>query len=206
MSCYDNLEFHELANVFPMMSDLELADDIKKNGLLERITLFEGKILDGRNRYKASKLASYQFTEKDFVSFNGTREQAIELVISKNILRRHLTSDQRAAIAAELHAKMGKRGPGQPKKELSVNAENTFPSAQEQKQKAAAKMDVSVDKLETASAVLNADKEKHAAVKSGQIKLSQAQAEIKAEKQQGFPPEPRKSQKQIDAELKVVRH
>ena len=47
---------HPIANIFPRMSDTEfdeLVEDIKKNGLQEHIWLYEGKILDGRNRYEA---------------------------------------------------------------------------------------------------------------------------------------------------------
>jgi len=42
------MEFHGIANWFPMMDDAalgELAADIKANGLIEPITLFDGKIL-----------------------------------------------------------------------------------------------------------------------------------------------------------------
>ena len=49
-----NFTFHSLADTFPLMGPEELKDlteDIRKNGLRERITYFEGKILDGRNRY-----------------------------------------------------------------------------------------------------------------------------------------------------------
>jgi len=55
---HDNLEAHELANLLPMIDDANFANlkaDIEKNGVLEPILIFEGRILDGRNRYRAGK-------------------------------------------------------------------------------------------------------------------------------------------------------
>ncbi len=50
-------EFHPVANLFPLMSGKafdELVADIKNNGLREPILIDrEGRILDGRNRYRA---------------------------------------------------------------------------------------------------------------------------------------------------------
>jgi hypothetical protein len=49
-------EFHPIANIFPMLPEAELAtltEDIKVNGLKLKILLYQGKILDGRNRYLA---------------------------------------------------------------------------------------------------------------------------------------------------------
>jgi hypothetical protein len=48
--------FHEIADIFPMMTASEFAAlkrDIQENGLLEPIELYEGKVIDGRNRYRA---------------------------------------------------------------------------------------------------------------------------------------------------------
>ena len=59
----ENLQFHELANIFPPLDDeqtKEMAQDIKARGLHEQIVLFEEKILEGRNRYRAMKLYSPQ--------------------------------------------------------------------------------------------------------------------------------------------------
>lgn len=53
-------EFHPLANVFPLMEGVdfdELVESIKASGQLEPIIMFEGKILDGRNRARACKSA-----------------------------------------------------------------------------------------------------------------------------------------------------
>jgi hypothetical protein len=93
-------EFHPLADLFPMLLDEDLkalAEDIRAHGLREPITLYEDKILDGRNRYRGSELAE---VEPRFVRYDG--DDALGFVVSKNLRRRHLNESQRAAIAAEI--------------------------------------------------------------------------------------------------------
>jgi hypothetical protein len=49
-------EPHRFAKIFPPLTEAELlalADDMKVSGQRERITLYEGKILDGVNREAA---------------------------------------------------------------------------------------------------------------------------------------------------------
>jgi ParB-like chromosome segregation protein Spo0J len=95
---------HPLAEVFPMVSKdelQELAEDIRKNGMMEPITIFEGKILDGRNRFAAAKQISFPFRRLHF------REMLCHLdpqayVISANIKRRHLSPELRREIIAKL--------------------------------------------------------------------------------------------------------
>ncbi len=51
-----HLAFHPLANVFPLLEGEEfdaLVADIAASGLCEAVWLYEGQILDGRNRYRA---------------------------------------------------------------------------------------------------------------------------------------------------------
>lgn len=94
------LEFHKYSNIFPMIEGEKLEElkrDIKENGLLQPIVLYENKILDGRNRYKACKELG---VKPEFESYKG--DKPLEFVISLNLKRRHLTADQRAVIAQEV--------------------------------------------------------------------------------------------------------
>src|SRR5579872_2541668 len=51
------LPFHPLAEIFPLMRAeefAELLEDVRQHGVREKITLLDGEILDGRNRYLAA--------------------------------------------------------------------------------------------------------------------------------------------------------
>jgi len=103
------MKFHDIANVFPMLPQAELAAlaaDIKANGLHHPITTLDGKVLDGRNRYSACVLAEI---EPRFEEYTG--DNPLAFVISENIARRHLNESQRAMCAARL-ANMGEGRPG----------------------------------------------------------------------------------------------
>src|SRR5262245_17601140 len=94
------LEFHALATLFPLLNGEdfdELVADIRKHGLREPIVMFEGKVLDGRNRYRACIEAG---VEPTFAHYQGDDPAAY--VISLNLLRRHLNESQRAMVAAKL--------------------------------------------------------------------------------------------------------
>jgi hypothetical protein len=121
----EELEFHELANEFPLLSEQELqelADDIKQHGWRtdEHIVTHEGKILDGRNRWNAAKAVGFQFAPTHFRQFDPEAEgDPVAFVISKNLHRRHLSEDQRAMIAAKLYAMLEKQPVGHPAKKES---------------------------------------------------------------------------------------
>jgi len=70
---------HPLANMFPMIEGNafeELKRDIAAQGILEPIRLYQGMILDGRNRYSAAKAVGHHFTLDDFVEWEGTPAEA----------------------------------------------------------------------------------------------------------------------------------
>jgi ParB-like chromosome segregation protein Spo0J len=85
-----------------MMDDRELkalADDIKANGLREPIKVTaDGVLVEGRNRLAACELAG---VEPEFETANGDLG---DLIVSANIMRRHMTKGQIAilAVVAEL--------------------------------------------------------------------------------------------------------
>ena len=95
------IEFHEVASIFPMMSGSEyeaLKADIAAHGLREPIWLHEGKIIDGRNRYNACREMN---VTPDYRTWNGVGS-LVAFVVSLNLHRRHLSESQRGMVAAKL--------------------------------------------------------------------------------------------------------
>jgi N6-adenosine-specific RNA methylase IME4 len=94
------MEAHKFADIFPMIEGQafeELKKDIKEQGLQQTIILYEDKILDGRNRYKACKELGI---EPQFDTYKG--DKPLEFVISLNLKRRHLNEGQKAVISLDI--------------------------------------------------------------------------------------------------------
>jgi hypothetical protein len=92
---------HPLANTFPMIQGREFEElkaDIARQGILEPIRLYQGMILDGRNRYKAATEVGHAFTIKDFIQWEGSLAEAEAWVISTNFRRRQLTNAQKQEV------------------------------------------------------------------------------------------------------------
>jgi ParB-like chromosome segregation protein Spo0J len=111
------MEFHPLAEIFPLMEGEALSalvEDIRKNGLKSQITLYEDKIIDGRNRWRACKELNLPFGTK---KLNG--EDPLAFVMSENLHRRHLTKQQSALAAARAaNMRQGERTDIQPSANL----------------------------------------------------------------------------------------
>lgn len=96
------MEFHVLANIFPMMNEDEyqkLKADIQTNGFDNSlpIILHENKILDGRNRYKACEELGIKPT---YTTFNNG--DPLSYVVRTNLHRRHLQPGQLAFVALDI--------------------------------------------------------------------------------------------------------
>jgi N6-adenosine-specific RNA methylase IME4 len=94
------LQFHPLANLFPLMEGPEFeafVEDIRLHGVREPIVCYEDAILDGRNRYRAACEVGIECPR---VQYQG--EDPLGYVMSANLHRRHLDESQRAMIAAKL--------------------------------------------------------------------------------------------------------
>jgi hypothetical protein len=122
----DVLPVHPVADSFPLMSEpelRELGEDIKANGLLSKIIVYDGQLIDGRNRLDAMALVGIKFEiERRGSWVKAFRSEDIEIgfidlmfeadapyegnehdcVRSANLYRRHLNTDQKRDTIAKL--------------------------------------------------------------------------------------------------------
>lgn len=180
-------EFHEVANIFPMMSDDEyrgLVDDIRANGQRESIWIHQGKVVDGRNRYKAccELGVAPRIHEWDGVG------SLVSFVVSLNLRRRHLTSGQKAAVALEILPMLESEAKERQKSTLKQNAtvsqkidERSKGKASEQ---AAQIVGTNHQYVHDAKRIKEEAPEIFNQVKSGEISLTDAKRQIKEEKRE----------------------
>lgn len=164
------LPAHRFAELFPPLEGApfdELVEDIRLNGIRDPITLYEGAILDGRNRYRAlldlrdtgelrgAGWGAYEgepVTDEDlaedlllpwFCRFSpGVDGDPLRYVLSKNLHRRHLDESQRAMVAARLATmRQGERTDLEPAADLRKAEDETEPSANLPKVEPARKID-----------------------------------------------------------------
>ena len=97
---------HPACLLLPEMSEDEfraLVEDIRVNDLRDPIVIDEnGDIIDGRHRWQAILELGRGMVLQPRVLHGYSEAEKVARVMSENIMRRHLTTQQRAAIAAEL--------------------------------------------------------------------------------------------------------
>jgi site-specific DNA-methyltransferase (adenine-specific) len=188
----ENLSSHPFADLIPSMTEEEyqgLKADIAEHGQREAIVLYEGKILDGRHRYRAccelGLVPKYRQWEE-----SGS---AVDLVVSVNMHRRHLTPGQRAAIAVaaanmrdlEMQARdrsLSNLRKGNSVPEVAMLPHRKIPDPEfvpdrengETRERIASEYRVNPRYVQDAKTILNAKPELLQQVKDGQITLPQA--------------------------------
>lgn len=152
------IAFHPLANIFPLMEGHDFASlvaDITAHGLREPImTIRDGRIVDGRNRYRACVTAGI---EPRIEILDIDDDRLLSWVLSRNLHRRHLTTAQRAAIAADL-AQLRQGG------EQAANLPIALSQA-----KAAMMLKVSPRSIRSVRAIKDVAPELHALIKAGKL-------------------------------------
>jgi hypothetical protein len=174
---------HPAAELFPMLDEealTALENDIKLDGQLQPIILWNGMIVDGRNRYAACIRAGIKPKTKD-ITF-ASEAKCISYIISTNIHRRHLTVDQRADIADEL-AKL-RPGDNQHTREVA-SKEATSPVMTQGE--AAKAMGVSRATVQRIHSVKESAPDLAVKVKSGEMKVGKA-ASLARERSRPAPP------------------
>lgn len=169
------MEFHEIANIFPLMDGPEFAalvDDIKQNGLLDPIIIHENKIIDGRNRYRACLAAGI---EPRFEVWRPNGMPIVDWVVSKNLHRRHLNETQRGVVAHKItNLKLGDN-------QHTMGAQICAPTSQT---KAAESLSVSRRTLQTIAAVDRQAPNLVPLMEAGEITAHEAMQLINREKRE----------------------
>ena len=184
------MEFHQIANIFPMLGveELgELADDIMLNGLRQPIVLYQGQILDGRNRYRAfcdycgadelpreffEDIKIYPSGEPAVMDYEG--DDPVGYVWSNNMVRRHLTQSQKAASVAERETV----GKGWWRKDINVPS----PTQKE----LAENIGVSPTYAKDAAKIKVESPEHFDKLKSGEMTVTQAKRELQSRLPDGY--------------------
>ena len=191
-------KIHPLAKLLPDLSPDEfkkLKADIEKNGQVEPIWVevgLEAKdaiILDGRHRLRACKELGIKPHFKQYSHYPREEKKPplsqADFIWSKNVLRRHLTADQRAAIAAKWSdaekeaAKERQRqhsgtAPGRP-------GNTPVESNKSVREALAEKAQVSTHKIQQTEVLAKKAPELLPRVAAGEMKLKDAVKEAKAE-------------------------
>lgn len=182
------MEFHPIADIFPLVPDEELrslAEDISQNGLLEPIWLYEGKILDGRNRYKACEMLGLAAEAREW---SGEAGSPTDFVLSKNLSRRHMNSSQRAACAVAALPFLEEEAKDRQRQQALINQPQSlkvelFPPLEKRKARdhAAVAFGTNPRYIQDAKKLEDESPELFERVKTGEITIPQAKREAKGQ-------------------------
>lgn len=199
------MKHHPIADVWPMMDEAkiaELADDIRKNGQLVPVWLYEDKILDGRNRWAACKIAGVEPKTKEY-----TGDEPTGFAVSLNDRRRHMGKSALAAVAAELEpffaADAKRRQIRKPKAESVVEK---IPQQTPSKARVEAAKSVGVNDryVSDAKKVKTEAPEVFERLKAGKITMQDAKREVAKKPTDDWRQDERDRQAQVNEGITVV--
>lgn len=164
-----NYQQHPLSAAFPVMNEgdyMSLLDSITNIGVQNPITLYEGMVLDGWNRYRAAMELGYDCPHVDLGDVDPR-----DFVLAQNKARRHVTAAQLALATTTVYAWKPVGNP------LFVQSDTEYPIGKTNAELAVL-AGVSEPTIKQAKAVqINAVPEVQQAVKNGEMGLPKA-AEI----------------------------
>jgi|TARA_Y100000310_G_scaffold54029_1_gene49561 hypothetical protein len=172
------MENHKYADLFPMMSEEEfnrLKADIKENGLLEPIEIIDGKILDGRNRFKA---CSELGIKPNYIT-KDNETNLLQYVISKNLHRRHLTASQKATIALKYKPLFAEEA----KKRMAISGVELIPQVDKDRarDKAGEVFGVSGRYIDMAEEIAKKKPNELTRITKGEVNITKIYTELKRE-------------------------
>jgi ParB-like chromosome segregation protein Spo0J len=180
---------HPFAAIWPLMTDdalIALAEDIKANGQHLPILLYQGSILDGRCRDRACGIAGVEPRYEPTAAAND--DEALDLVVSLNEHRRHLSMEERAFAAARLaNMKQGSHWANKRKEEKVKRSFESFTSEKPQNHSiqvydAAKLLDVSVPAVARARVIIKHAPELEKDVVAGNASLSATAATVRSKR------------------------
>ena len=206
------MKHHPSADVWPMMDEaklVELSDDIRKNGQLVPVWIYEGKILDGRNRWAACKIAGIEPKTKEY-----TGDEPTAFAVAMNDRRRHMNKGALAAVAAELEPHFaadakrrqkqhGGTAPGKPKT-LPEKVPEVKKGDGDARKAAAVSVGVNDRYVSDAKKVKQEDPEVFERLKAGKITLQDAKREVAKKPTDDWRQDERDRQAQVNDGITVV--
>lgn len=190
------MKFHEVCELFPEMQPADfdaLVENIRLRGVQVPVLIYQGKIIDGRHRWRACEKLGIECPTKDWYPRNS--ESLVEFVVSLNLHRRTLTASQRAMIAQamlpllEAEGRERQSAGGGAKSAVGKIAQSAPPPPKRSRDAAAKATGTSGRYVQDAKAVKEKSPELAEKVKSGEITLPEAKKQLKAP-----PPPPPKKQ------------
>lgn len=195
MVAVSRLKPHASAGLVPRMRSDEwtaFLADVSRRGVQEPLVVQVGDvILDGLNRHEAATMAEHEEVPVRYVDL--PEKEQVDYIIRSALLRRHLSDDQRAILAARFQPEISKAareerarkageagGRGRPKQDSleDTSAPKLSESKKKSRKEAAEKFSVPERKVRAASQIQKSNPELADKVLAGEVPLAQAKREV----------------------------